>query len=139
MNKDKNYWEPVFNEFVDRYPDLAENIVDWYPSAQLEITVKLKDGRKYAYDWIVKHVWVIHDPGDDTEELSEMEWRLIFSNNLLRKMRNIGMTQEELSRITEISQVTLSKYINCKTTPGTYNVGKIAKALKCSIGELIYD
>lgn len=139
MKKDKNYWEPVFNEFVDRYPDLAEDIIDWYPSAQLEITVRLKDGRKYAYDWMVKSAWIIHDPEDDTEELSEMEWRSMFSKNLLRKMRNIGMTQDELSYITGISQVTISKYINRKATPSTYNVRKIANALKCSIGELIYE
>lgn len=139
MKKDKNYWEPVFDEFVDRYPDLAEDIIDWYPSAQLEITVRLKDGRKYAYDWMVKSLWLIYDPEDDVEELSEMEWRSMFSKNLLRKMRNVGMTQDELSYITGISQVTISKYINCKTTPGTYNVRKIANALKCSIGELIYE
>lgn len=139
MKKDKNYWEPVFNEFIDMYPELAEDIIDWYPSAQLEITVKLRDGRKFAYDWMAKAAWSIHDPEDDLEELSEMDWRTIFSKNLLRKMRNIGMSQDDLSCITGISQVAISKYIHCKSTPSTYNVGKIAKALKCSIGELTYD
>lgn len=139
MKKDKNYWEPVFNEFNDKYPALAENIVDWYPSAQMEITVKLRDGRKYAYDWMAKIVWPIHDPEDKMEEMTEDEWRLIFAKNLMRKMRKFGMSQDELSYITGISQVTISKYINCKATPSTYNVRKIANALRCTVGELVYE
>ena len=137
MKKDKNYWEPVFNEFVDRYPELAEDMVDWYPSAQLEITVKLKDGNKYAYDWLSKNAFLIHDP-EGEEELVEEEWRKIFSKNLIHKLRNIGMSQDMLSYVTGISQVTISKYINGKATPSTYNVRKIAHALKCSINELMY-
>lgn len=139
MKKDKNYWGPVFDEFIDNYPDLAESIVDWYPSAQMEITVKLDDGRKYSYDWMGKTAWPIHEPEDETEEVTEHEWRKIFSKNLTRKLRNFGMTQDELSYITGISQVTISKYINCKATPSTYNVRKIAKALKCSVSELMYE
>lgn len=139
MNKDKNYWEPVFNEFVDRFPKLASDMVDWYPSAQMEITIKLADGRKYAYDWMVKSTTLIHDPENITEEISEKEWRIIFSNNLIRKMRNFGISQDELSHRTGISQVTISKYINCKATPSTYNIRKIAKALRCSVGELIHE
>lgn len=138
MKKGKNYWEPVFNEFVDRYPDLSDKIIDWYPSAQLEITIKLNNGQKYAYDWMTKKILTVYDP-DDAEDISEKEWRLIFSSNLLKKMRNVSMKQDDLSYATGISQVTISKYINCKTTPSTYNLKRIAKALKCSVGELMCE
>lgn len=137
MKKDKNYWEPVFNEFADKYPELVNCIVDWYPSAQMEITVKLYDGRKFSYDWLSKNAISIYDPEED-DDVDEKEWRKIFSNNLTRKMRNFGMTQDELSYITGISQVTISKYINCKATPSTYNVRRISKALRCTVSELMY-
>lgn len=138
MKKDKNYWGPVFDEFIDRYPELADKLVDWYPSAQMEITVKLDDGRKYAYDWMNKSTYLLYDP-EETVDMDEIEWRKTFSKNLTRKLRNFGMAQDELSYITGISQVAISKYINCKTTPSTYNLRKIAKALRCSTNELIYE
>lgn len=138
MKKDKNYWEPVFNEFSDKYPELTDHIVDWYPSAQMEITVKLDDGRKYAYDWLPKVATLIYDPKEESDDIDEEEWRLVFSNNLYRKLRNFGMTQDVLSELTGISQVTISKYLNGRATPSMYNVRKIARALRCTISELTY-
>ena len=47
------------------------------------------------------------------------------------------MNRDLLSYKTGISTVTLSKYMNGKTTPSTYNIQKIAQALRCSVTELI--
>ena len=40
MKKGKDYWGPVFDSLVEEYPKLAEDIVDWYPSGQMEIALK---------------------------------------------------------------------------------------------------
>lgn len=135
MKKDKNYWEPIYDDFIQRYPELVEQMIDWYPSGQLEIAIRLKTGQKYIYDWLENLLVKIHDPDDMTKETEE-EWEIKFSNNLKRKLRNVGMTQDLLAFETGISVVTINKYTNGKSIPNAYNLRKIANALKCSLYEL---
>lgn len=137
MKKGKNYWEPIFEEFIRMYPDLGEQIVDWYPSGQMEITVKIKGGKKYAYDWMHKIMTLLYDPEDEYDE-TEDEWRNTFGRNLDHKLYNVGKSQDLLAFETGISPVTINKYIKGKATPSTYNLRKIAQALQCSVTELIY-
>lgn len=136
MKKDNNYWEPVYNMFFEDYPQLADKMIDWYPSGQLEITVKVEGGKKYVYDMMTRMAYSIRD--EIEEELSEEEWRKNFSRNFNHKLRNISMTQDRLSELTGISQITISKYSNGKATPSSYNLRKIVKVLNCSIHELIH-
>lgn len=135
MKKDKNYWEPIYDDFVQRYPELVEQMIDWYPSGQLEIAIRLKTGQKYIYDWLENLLVKIYDPDDMMKETEE-EWEIKFSNNLKRKLRNVGMTQDLLAFETGISVVTINKYTNGKSMPNAYNLRKIANALKCSLYEL---
>lgn len=137
MKKDKNYWEPVYEAFCQDYPNLDEEMVDWYPSAQLEITVKIKGGKKYAYDFLNRQAYLVFDPDDDDIDISEEEWRKMFAHNLNRKMRNVAMTQDRLADKVGISQVTISKYTKGLAIPNSRNLIKMARALKCSIHELV--
>lgn len=137
MKKDKDYWGPVYDEFISSYPELGENIVDWYPSGQMEITVKLRGGNKYVYDWLSKVALCIYTVDESYDE-SEDEWRERFSKNLCRKLRNVGMSQDMLAYDTGITPAMINRYIKGKATPSTYNLRKIADVLKCSINELIY-
>lgn len=138
MKNGKNYWEPVYEAFCQDYPNLAEEMVDWYPSAQLEITVKIRGGKKYAYDFMTRQAYLASDPEyDDMNDISEEEWRKMFARNLNRKMRNVSMTQDRLADKVGISQVTISKYTNGLATPNSRNLIKMARALKCSIHELV--
>lgn len=137
MKKDKDYWTPVYDEFVRMNPEIGEQIVDWYPSGQMEITVKIKSGKKYSYDWMQKLTTSLYDPDEEYDE-TEAEWRNRFARNLDHKLYNVGMSQDLLAFETGISPVTISKYIRARATPSTYNLRKIAQALKCSVSELIY-
>ena len=119
MKKGKDYWGPVFDSFVEEYPKLAEDIVDWYPSGQMEIALKTGGGKRYI-------------------ELSEEDFNQRFSERLYYKLMRVGMTQYELSRKTGISSIMISRYCTGKSIPTVYNLLKIMKALKCSINELIY-
>ena len=139
MNKAKDCWIPVIEEFIQKYPQYAnEGIIDWFPSGQMEITVKTKREKMYTYDWYSKTAWQIHNPDEDEpEEETEEDWRRHFSLSLNRKMRNMGVFQDQLSERTGISKVTISKYMNGKATPSGHNISKLAKALKCSPTELM--
>lgn len=137
MKKDKNYWEPVYKAFCQDYPRLAEDMVDWYPSAQMEITVKIKDGKKYAYDFMPRRAYPVWDQNDNDIDVSEEEWRNMFARNLNKKMRNVTMSQDRLAEEVGISQATISKYVNGLATPSSLNLIKITKALRCSVHELV--
>lgn len=132
-----NMWAVVFDSLENNYPDIIDEIVDWYPSGYQEITIKDRNGIKKTYNWITGKLRVIYDPSNDCS-LSEEEWRKVFSSRLYNRLITLGMSQETLSEITGISRVTLSKYFNGKATPSFYNADKIARALKSSLTELTY-
>lgn len=136
MKNGKDVWEPVYRKLVQDNPEFGETVVDWYPSGQYELTVKTRDQQKYIYDWFSGSITPLRESEED-EEITEEEWRVKFSHKLNRKMRNVTMNRDLLSYKTGISTVTLSKYMNGKTTPSTYNIQKIAQALRCSVTELI--
>ena len=138
MEKYYKMWEPVLNSFKMIYPELYDQMIDWYPSAHLQIAVKLTDGKYITYDLIDDLIGTTYDPHASNDDLNEELWRNNFAKRLANRMRTSGMTQGRLSDITGISMVTLSKYMNGRAIPSGYNLDRIARALKCSIAELTY-
>lgn len=135
MRKDKDYWTPLYNEFCRRYPDLAEDILDWYPSAQYEITIKLTGDRRYAFN-MSGGLYLIYD-GEENLNISDDEWKRIFSRKLYDRMCIIHITQEQLAEEIGVSQVMVSKYMNGKAIPSCTTLRRIARALRCSTSELM--
>lgn len=70
--------------------------------------------------------------------MTEIEFRDIVSNRLSGIMKQRNISQDELSELTNISRVSINKYINNKATPSVFNLGKIAKALGCTMDDLTY-
>lgn len=69
--------------------------------------------------------------------MTEAEWLDIFSANLIDMLNEQGYSQEELAYETNLSQGTISKYINKKQMPSLKAITNIAYALDCSVDELI--
>lgn len=69
--------------------------------------------------------------------MTEAEWLDIFSDNLIDMLNEQGYSQEELAYESNLSQSTISKYINKKQMPSLKAIINIAYALDCSIDELI--
>lgn len=130
-------WNSVIEDFERNYPDLADEVVDWYPVAQMEIAVKLRNGTRLIYELIGNTTRSYYEPEKHTS-VDETIWRNEFASKLTKKMRYMGINRERLSMETGISTVTLSKYMNGKATPSGYNLDRLSKALKCSIHELTY-
>lgn len=135
MDRMINMWESVFREIEWHWPHLYNDIVDWYPSAQMEITFKTSNGNKYAYNWVGHTIMNVYSADEDLN-MDEDEWRRKFSKKLFDKMCKLGISQDELSIRTGISRVMINRYMNGKASPSGYNIEKIAKALKCSASEL---
>ena len=137
MKKAKDFWTPIYEMFSNEHWSMAEHVVDWYPCGQYKIAIKLDDGTFHEYDWLTKAVITLRDTEDTLPE-TEAEWRLRFSRKLIQKLYRSSVSQSILSDKTGISKVTINRYIKCLATPSGYNLQKIARALSCSIDELIY-
>lgn len=69
--------------------------------------------------------------------MTEMEWRVKFSQKVFGRMKKLGINQRELAKLSHIRENTISRYLACSRTPKADAIVNLAKALQCSIDELI--
>lgn len=117
------------------FPSLANQVVKVCTRGPLELLVKLEDGSVYLYD--DGHNTIRKLPSDPSK-LTEEECKKELAKSLYDTMYRKGLTQEELSEKTGISQTSLSRYMTGKVSPSFYIVDKIAKALGCSMDNFRY-
>lgn len=129
-------WDYVFKTFEQRYQHLVDKMVKWYPSGRDEFTIVLNDGTKLVYNYFRDQVRRCYVPDDDSIELSDDDWSKEFSIRLKNKMRERRISRDQLSKITGISEVSISKYTNAKAIPSVRKARLISKALDCSMYEL---
>lgn len=131
-------WEMIFSDLKQRAPATAAETEEWYPCEVLTITLKLKNGRRMRYDYRTKDLYFV-DPKDidDLYDLTRKEWNKEFGKNLKRLMRLKGLKQRDLCEISGVSQEAISNYMYGKTIPNLYFSAKIARALECSLLDLI--
>lgn len=150
MNKYLTIWEPILRKFEEQYKTMRmsngqsfdEKIIEWYPSGYAEITVTMSNGMMYAFNRIGSCITPVKnrrgvDDGCDEISKDETAWRENFSKRLRFKMRRQGISQGRLSKLTGISTVSLSKYMNGIASPSGYNLERLSRALQCSVSELI--
>lgn len=129
----------MYNQFKVYFPNVAERVIDWYPTGRVELTLILEDKSRAVYNILDNTLRTMRRDAD-TEVLSEEEWLRYFSARLTSLLREKRMTQAELSEITGISQSLISRYIRSLSLPSSHNIYKIARALECPISELTeYD
>ena len=111
--------------------DLEE--VRWV--SDYEIYFKFKNGRRVIFDTVANGSIGFYPEG---YELSDEEWKSSFKFRLYRFMKQRGITQEQLAEQVGTSQTMIYRYINGHCVPGLVMASKIARALKCSIEDLLY-
>lgn len=131
-----NLWTHILYDFEDEFPELASRVVAWCSLNETEIIVKLDDGMVYAYDSADGRVRPYFESRLKIEDASEKEWRERFGLRLRNRMQRNDVSSEELSYMTGISQVMISRYLNGRATPSGYNLDLIATALRCYIRDL---
>lgn len=70
--------------------------------------------------------------------MTEKEWSIIFSKNLLCLLNESRLSQKDLSYLTGISEASISGYINGRVRPGVKAIINISNVFGISIEELIY-
>lgn len=68
--------------------------------------------------------------------MTEQEWLDIFADNLRDIMDEVGMSQKQLARETDITQATISRYLSKKQMPSVKAIVNIAYALDCGFDDL---
>lgn len=132
----KSFENEIYVDFARRFPSDADKSVDWSLFDKTQILIELNDGRKVLYDNMDKTCRSIRNVRSN-EENNEERWRYEFSQRLRKKMQLRSIGQDELSNITGISRPMISRYASGQSIPSLYNAEKIAKALRCSITELV--
>lgn len=69
--------------------------------------------------------------------ISEQQWLVAFGHNLQFYMRDMSISQRDLAYKANISESSLSRYINGTRMPSAIIVAKFARILNCSADELI--
>lgn len=68
--------------------------------------------------------------------MSELDFIDIFADNLRDLMKEVGITQRELSREASITESTISKYLGKQIMPSLKNFMNICYALNCEPQDL---
>lgn len=125
----------LFENFKMYYPSLAKKTVRYEEVGSFELLAELDDGDILSYDDLYNSYRLLPK---DSSNLTEEECLREFGIRLRKLMIRKGVSQEELSDRTGITQAMLSRYITGKASPSFYRIDKIAKALGCSIDEFRY-
>lgn len=136
LSYNQRHWDMIFDNLKFYYPTVEEDTVDWYPSGQWSITVRLKNGKKYKYNYMSNEFMRVCDY-DEYEIPEEKQWRMNFAVALNNRLKMIGMTQTELARRTGISKGMITNYVLGTSTASGYNIAKIVRALNCTYEELM--
>ena len=125
-------------EFAERlklmYRPIFERAVGYEEVSPTEMIVKTDDGHVYLYD-----TWgdtIRHMPSDS--DMDKDRFAMEVGERIRRIMDKRGITQEELSESTGISQTMISRYILGKNIPGLHAADKISRALRCTVNDLLY-
>jgi plasmid maintenance system antidote protein VapI len=73
----------------------------------------------------------------EVKQMSEVEWMDIFGDNLRDILKEQNMSRRELAQVLDLSEATISNYINKKQMPTMEVIVNMAYELSMSIDELI--
>ena len=128
----KDTYDAIYQNFKTYYPFLDSEVRSWSPNGINSIIAELLDGTVIEYNDALRSFRTVRK-FDGTEE----SWKREFASKLIKMMANKGCDQTYLSEISGVSQVSISNYLNKKAIPNCYTASKLAKALGCTVSELI--
>lgn len=117
------------------FPFLTDDAVATIDIGYDELLIELNDGERYVYNNLER---TIRRASTDRSNVTEEEFRREFGIRLRNIMVLKCLTQSELAERSDVSQVSISKYMSGKSTPSFYTLHKLSKALGCSIEDFTY-
>lgn len=132
MLKDK--YDNMLKCFEHYYSYLYEQAVDWWPSGQSCITVKLEDGVLVEFDSFTNTIRRIQ-PNDYTKDIETL--RKDIGRNIKKVVQTRGMAQGDIAKRCGITEAMLSRYIHGTSLPSIDKVNALASVLGCRAIDII--
>ena len=121
----------LYENFKLYFPSIEKCCVGWRQTDLFELEIDDKDGYTFIYNDMD------HSLGRKIDTSTDIGWRKEFARRLRKKIAMKGITQANISRLTGIGQPLLSFYTQGKSLPSAQKVSALAKALDCSVTDLI--
>lgn len=125
----------ILEDYQMFFPQLWKRTATYWENSSYELFARLDDDSVIIFDDIEKTVRRLPK---NIDNLTEQEFKNEFGRRIRALMYRKGLTQEDLSNLSGISQSQLSGYITGRINPSFYKAYKIAEALDCSIDHLLY-
>ena len=123
--------EYLYENFKLYFPSIEKDCASWEQTDLFELEIHNKDGSIDIYNDMN------HSLGPKIDTSTDAGWRKEFARRLRKKIAMKGITQDNLSKLTGIGQPLLSLYTQGKSLPSAQKVSALAKALGCSVNDLI--
>lgn len=127
--------EKSYREFKLQFPVVAEKVIKVIECTDYLVIAKLNDDTYVEYDVMNETLRNLYN---DPDNMSDERWCYEFGRKLKAMMWRKGLRQEDLAKLSGLSQGMISGYIRGTSKPSVPSLYKIAKALKCSANEFIY-
>ena len=121
----------LYENFKLYFPSIEKGCISWKQTDLFELEIHNKDGSIDIYNDMN------HSLGPKIDTSTDAGWRKEFVRRLRKKITMKGITQDNLSKLTGIGQPLLSLYTQGKSLPSAQKVSALAKALGCSVNDLI--
>lgn len=140
MQINTKYYQEMLEEFKERYPNWAADMIRCQPKHSHAIRVTLKNGDQVDYN-IRTHSSRYRNTNQvfeaSPDDITDDDCRADFSMNLCEQMKMKGFGQADLAHRTGLSTAIISKYLTRNATPTITSLRKIAHALECHPDELL--
>lgn len=123
--------EYLYENFKLYFPSIEKCCVGWRQTDLWELEIDDKDGYVFIYNDMD------HSLGQKIDTSTDAGWKKEFARRLRKKIAMRELTQVSLGEMTGISQQLLSLYTQGKTLPSVQKASALAKALNCSVNDLI--
>ena len=132
----KEKYERLIERFKNYYPYLYEQVIDWWPSGRMDITVKLEDGLLFEYSSADNTIRKINSDNNvkDSETL-----RKEIGRHLQKVILTRGIPQSHIAEKVGITEAMLSRYIHGTSMPGVDKLYSIASVLGCRVADILND
>lgn len=121
----------LYENFKLYFPSIEKVCISWEQTDLFELEIHNKDGSIDIYNDMN------HSLGPKINTSTDAGWRKEFARRLRKKIAMKGITQDNLSKLTGIGQPLLSLYTQGKSLPSAQKVSSLAKAIGCSVNDLI--
>ena len=145
--KDDFNFRMAYNEFKRKYKSLVERVDSYEENDDTSIKIYFKDGLEMIYDYELKRgkfklpdnvdEGKHYDEAPNNKLMSEKEWRMSFSARLNDILKSKEIGSSDLSESSGIYEEAIVRYLKVERAPSTYNTIRLARALNCSVTDLI--